>query len=60
MGGGGRVRRNFMIDPSHDRWLNQKKEEDGHDKSFLVRRALKYYRKHGYDQDKVAQAMSSE
>ena len=50
-----KVRRNFMIGKKDDEWLNKLKEDETMDKSFVVRRALKFYRAEGYKRDKIFQ-----
>jgi len=44
-----------MIGKKDDEWLNKLKEDETMDKSFVVRRALKFYRAEGYKRDKIFQ-----
>lgn len=46
-------RRNHVISERDDEWLQEQKEEYGIDKSWLVRRALLFYRNEGRKRDKM-------
>lgn len=48
-----RKRKNLMVDEEHDEWLEDKADELGVDQSFLVRRAIDYYRTQAIKKDKT-------
>lgn len=50
----------MLLDSQND-WLDELKKNDGIDKSFTVRRAIRFYRKYGMEKDKMMkQAMGDE
>lgn len=48
-----RKRRNFMMNVGQSDWIDEKAEDWDVDKSFIVRRAVNFYRGEGHKRDKI-------
>ena len=49
-----------MVLEEQDEWISKKADSLGVDKSFIVRRALSYYRDKGINQDKILRKIASD
>lgn len=48
-----KVRRNHMIAEGQADWIDEMSDEWDVDKSFIIRRAIKFYRGEGHKRDKM-------
>jgi hypothetical protein len=56
----GKKKKTLMLFEEQDEWLSDMQDDLGVDQSFLVRRAIKYYRDRGITKDKILREHTDE
>lgn len=54
----GKTKKTFMCLDGHDEWVRSVSSEKGVDQSFIINRALSYYKEKGIKRDKLLKKMS--